>query len=95
MTATRCPGRRASAVHFLYHILIFTSGVMGQKGIRRFEEYSLFRVASNSFCLQRSSVLRIENADESEGSCTRRYQESTNQLLHTKTRRCLDFGLYR
>lgn len=74
MTATRCPGRRASAVHFLYHILIFTSGVMGQKGIRRFEEYSLFRVASNSFCLQRSSVLCIENADESEGSCTRRYQ---------------------
>lgn len=59
MTATRCAGRPASPVHFLYHILSFTSGVMGQKGICRFEEYSLFRVASNLFCSEEVECVHL------------------------------------
>lgn len=54
MTAIRCSGRRASPVHFLYHILIFTSGVLGHKGICRFAEFILLLAASNPCVLTKS-----------------------------------------
>lgn len=62
MTATRCPGRPASPVHFLYHILIFTSGVMGQKGIRRFEDIHCFELLRIHFALKKFSVVDIDVA---------------------------------